>query len=261
MKHRSKSKNFREHFNQMSRQFKVLGALNILNDLVQLMCEMVSAECFFSEMFKSVEEGHLWANESFKQSLIESRKDYPEGYPAALNKLTWLYLREVFQADAFTDFLGPLYQEVSGSRTLDQHFTPPSVAVLMAQLNYSMNYENDNGSDDIFIADYCSGAGGLLLAQLQQILKVGGAEAISRTKIIANDLDRNMGKYAVVQIMLYSALKRLPIRQLCCTSYDALTGLAAQNFNLGLTYNFSAYSVMEREEIRLRAISRNSTKS
>jgi hypothetical protein len=261
MKYGSTSKNFRDHFAQMSRQFHSLSALNTLNDLVQLMCEMVSAECFFSEMFKSVEAGHLWADNSFKQSLIESRNDYPDGYPDALNQLTWLYLREVFKADPFTDFLGPLHQVVSGSRTLDQYFTPPSVAELMAQVNSSINYERADGSDDITIADYSCGAGGLLLAQLQQILKVGGPDAISRTKIIANDLDKNISKYAVVQIMLSSALKKLPIRQLCCTSYDALTGFSNQDVNLGLTYNFSAYSAMEREEIRLRSLSRSSSKA
>jgi hypothetical protein len=216
---------FQKQFSDITHRFHQISPASILNDFVQLICVMLSSPFFHENLFKQASTGTLYADPRFRKSLTDDGQKYPLGLPEAINKLTRVYLIEVFNSEPFKDILGPVYEELSTDQRMSQFFTPPSIGVLLSEMHFYDASQHLQADTPLLIHDSCCGAGALLLTNLCKFYKVGGAKAIGRVEVFANDIDLNLCKITTVQVLISCALKKLPLRRFQISNYDILKDL------------------------------------
>lgn len=222
---------FQEQFTRVASKFNHISPAAILDDFVQLMCVIISSNLFHTNLFKQPSPGRLYADPHFRSSLDDSGRDHPTGYREALNELTRDYIFEVYNSEHFADILGPVYELHSAKQSLEQFFTPPSIATLLAEMSIGHVDKNLTGENSSVINDSSCGAGALLLAHLRKIYQSGNAAAISRVEVYANDIDLSMCKIVTVQIIMSSALKQTPLKRLQVSNGDTLLSKSGADSN------------------------------
>lgn len=216
---------FQDQYNQVTRQFNHITPGAIMNDFVQLMCVLLSSPFFHNNLFKQGISGSIYADPRFRKSLNDQGQEYPSGYAESMNELTRKYLTEVFNAKPFEDILGAVYEQHSINIRKGQYFTPPSLATLLAEMHIDDANHHLQGNTSLSISDSSCGAGALILAKLRKFYDAGGAKAIGRVEVYANDIDLSLCKITTVQILISCALKKLPLRRFQISNYDILKDL------------------------------------
>ena len=165
----------------------------------------------------------------FSKDMIPNIKHYKEEPTAhtIIKELCTDYIALMMHSEPFTDVLGMLYDEHLG-QVLGQFLTPPDVADVLAAITYGLNPI----TDDFNLTDPCGcGAGSLLLGSLRYIYNTHGKEGISKTHVMAVDLDVNMVRMATVQIVLNSILHNTPLASFKISRGNAISQYTAINNN------------------------------
>jgi hypothetical protein len=127
----------------------------------------------------------------------------------------------------FEDILVHVFTELElggNSNNLGQHFTPPDLCQLIAELrtdHRKRHPRTKNGLEKV--ADPTCGAGGLLLAIVSEHYKNGGAAAVANLEIHANDLDPLCSAMTALQLVSSALSWNSPIGKVVITVGNALT--------------------------------------
>ncbi|MFD0913864.1 N-6 DNA methylase [Methylophilus luteus] len=229
---------FQDQFTQVTRQFNHLTPGAILNDFVQLMCVLLSSPFFHNNLFKQAISGSIYSDSRFGKSLNEQGQEHPADYAEMMNELTRTYLTEVFSSEPFADILGAVYEQHSINIRKGQFFTPSSLATLLAEMHIDDANQHFQGETSLSINDSSCGAGALLLAKLRKFHDAGGAKAIGSVEVYANDIDLNLCRITTVQILISSALKKLPLRRFQISNYDILKDLFNEECGNKVVYDW-----------------------
>ena len=185
----------------------------VIDDMVQMTINTIITQPIFMEQSFPNTLYHFVPN--FYTRLIRYEKD-----PTAMSmfqELCLTYTQTIQQQPAFTDVLGSLYDQHLGE-DLGQFLSPPDIANLLGELS------TINGPilEQSTIGDDCCGAGSLVLGQLRSRLQSEGKASLKLLHIHINDIDMNMVKMATAQIVLSSAMHRIPIGSLTAHHGNAL---------------------------------------
>ncbi len=189
---------------------------NVIDDLMQLGCNMLSEPNFIDRSFRNT----LWAcKEDFRKELSHYKEE-----PKAWNLLQELfneYLHVINDNEPFADIVGMMYDETAHKgNNLGQFLTPPDLADLLGELLIAGNPESI--TKDMLIGDFCGcGAGSLILGQIKAIYNHHGKDAVKHLNVVANDLDACMSKMATVQTVFSSIVHRIPLGSF--TTFNANT--------------------------------------
>ncbi|CAJ3075541.1 N-6 DNA methylase [Burkholderia pseudomallei] len=177
------------------------GAKDVLDDLAQLHFNLLSQIAPLA-----YPNGAVWVDPMFLVELNKYR-----GHAALWNDLQQLAveLSHLIRSSApFTDLLGDaICGAVSEQKAtaLGQFFTPPQLAATLLQ------FLEPSEAQTLRVGDPCCGAGALALAQLADLLKSGGKEAIAGVHVVLNDKDPGMAKLAAAQVGLSALFHGIPL--------------------------------------------------
>jgi hypothetical protein len=102
----------------------------------------------------------------------------------------------------FGDFLGEVYMQCEfGSDRAGQFFTPWAISILMAEMAVKGLKEKVEAQGIITISDPACGAGGMLIATAEVMLK-DGIDPRTHAQFSAVDVDRNCFNMAYIQLSL-----------------------------------------------------------
>jgi len=133
-------------------------------------------------------------------------KTVRENFPNALGLLTeGSHIPE-------SDILGRIHMQFAGEKSFGQHFTPYSIARLMAGMNMGdLSPENiakaNNGQGFVTIGDMASGAGVMAIAAIDQF-REQGLDPTTALRVYLQDLDPRAAEMAFINM----ALRGVPAR-------------------------------------------------
>lgn len=204
---KDKTKNFSklvEEICQVSNQ--CLTKKQVLDDLIQLSCNLLTEDAFFSKAFPCA---LFRQTEVIRKEMSQYKKD-PKAW-ALMSGLVLEYLRLIKESEPFEDVLGSLYDEHLG-QVLGQFLTPRDVCDVVSAIALSGS-KAEAFSKPFRIGDPTGcGAGSMLLSYLREVYKKHGKEAMRNVEILAVDLDPRMVRMTTAQIGLSAAIHRIPLR-------------------------------------------------
>jgi hypothetical protein len=141
------------------------------------------------------------------------------------------YLEAVRDNEPFTDILTPVHANFigKGGDGLGQYFTPWDLAKLCAALSADHKKRHGQAQDPHRISDPCCGAGGLLLAAIQEDLAgnrsiMDKAQAAFAIHVHANDIDPMCAAMTALQLAANQFLHMLALGEVRIEVGDTLTG-------------------------------------
>jgi type I restriction-modification system DNA methylase subunit len=193
-----------------------INVRQVIDDLMQLGCNLLSEPTFIEVSFKNV----LWACDGNFRKELSHYKDEPAAWNL-LQELFSDYLNLIGANEPFTDIIGMIYDETAHKgNNLGQFLTPPDVADVLGELLVGL--KPDPIRKSLSIGDFCGcGAGSLILGQIKAIYNQQGEEALTHLNVVANDLDACMAKMATVQVVFSSIVHRMPLSSF--TAFNANT--------------------------------------
>lgn len=141
------------------------------------------------------------------------------------------YLVAVRDSEPFTDLLTAVHANFvgSGGEGLGQYFTPWDLAKLCGALSADHNKRHGKAQGPYRISDPCCGAGGLLLAAIQEDLAgrksaVEKADAAFAIHVHANDIDPMCAAMTALQLTTNQFIHMLALGEVRIEVGDTLTG-------------------------------------
>ena len=162
--------------------------VDVLQDCFSMYATTISNRCDFKNYFKREEE--------YLKLINKYSKEEQEKICSIFGKIILLCGLE---NSPYDDYLGKLYMQTeTSSKVHGQFFTPYGVSQLMAKLTID-NY--DLSQDVIVINDPCCGAGGLLIAMVDELSR-RGISIKDRVLVVAQDIDSRCVNMAYIQFAL-----------------------------------------------------------
>lgn len=194
----------------------------VINDLMQMLCNLLTEPLFIDKAFPLTLYTY---DNNFRQELTYYKTDLKAW--AELQTLANMFMEAIKTGEPFTDHVGSLYDlELAGNRH-GQFLTPPDLADALGELLISIAPPIDG---PITIGDPTGcGAGTLVLSQIKAIYKAQGAKAVKCLNVRAIDLDINMVKMTAVQVVLNSAIHRIPLGSFIVQCGNTITDYTAMN--------------------------------
>lgn len=197
--------------NNMSKQIKEICRVSnnkltpkqVIDDLVQLGLNVIGNKDFNKTVFRNT----LYGFSAEMRPRLAHYKNDLEAWEL-LQELFNTYLVAIHQAEPFADVIGSMYDEYLGD-FLGQYLTPHDVSDLLMEL--IMTQLEPITKPFVLADDMGCGAGSLILAQLRAVLKSQGKGALKWVHAKAVDIDISMVQMCTVQVVLSSAIHRLPI--------------------------------------------------
>lgn len=140
-----------------------------------------------------------------------------EDVMAHLFDLSGLYAAQVSEHAPFTDLLGPVHMEmVSHYRKKDsgQFFTPFEVCRMLALQTLGETPVDLESPAVVRICDPAVGAGGMLLAALEHVVNMQGAEALHWVSVTGVDIDLFCARMFPCQVLASLLVHRLHVGEL-----------------------------------------------
>ena len=162
--------------------------VDVLQDCFSMYATTISNRCDIKNYFKREEE--------YLKLIKKYTKEEQEKICSIFGKIILLCGLE---NSPYDDYLGKLYMQTeTSSKVHGQFFTPYGVSQLMAKLTID-NY--DLSQDVIVINDPCCGAGGLLIAMVDELSR-RGISIKDRVLVVAQDIDSRCVNMAYIQFAL-----------------------------------------------------------
>ena len=194
----------------------------VINDLMQMLCNLLTEPLFIDKAFPLTLYTY---DNNFRQELTYYKTDLKAW--AELQTLANMFMEAIKAGEPFTDHVGSLYDlELAGNK-LGQFLTPPDLADTLGELLISIAPTIDS---PITIGDPAGcGAGTLVLSLIKALHKAQGAKAVKFLNVRAIDLDINMVKMTAVQVVLNSAIRRIPLGSFVVQCGNTITDYTAMN--------------------------------